>query len=249
MLFKKYKYFSAVKPILKKKTMEKKKILVRDYIFSDGFLKQKADDIVGSIQRDSTEFATRGVTATTMTAFQNSISSFDNTQTDKELQGAVSVTTDAKNALASNLKTAVSTVRTMAENKLGVTNGLYRSFGFEGMDEMPDEQLYRLGKRVAREATAQLANLASEGLTAAIITNLTSVNTSFDTAIDTQESAVKNRDIKTQERIEKGNVVYKEMVRLCNTGKNIWATVDEAKYNDYVIYNTPSGGPEAPPSV
>jgi hypothetical protein len=226
--------------------MEKKKILVRDYIFSDGFLKQKADDITGSVQRDSNEFATRGVTAATITAFQTSISSFDNTQTDKELQGAVSVTTDAKNAFASNLKTAVRTIRTMAENKLGLTNGLYRSFGFEGMDEMPDEQLYRLGKRVAREATAQLANLASEGLTGAMITNLTTENTSFDTAIDTQETAIKNRDIKTQDRIEKGNVVYKEVVRLCNTGKDIWATVDEAKYNDYVIYDTPSGEPQKP---
>ena len=24
-----------------------------------------------------------------------------------------------------------------------------------------------------------------------------------------------------------------------NTGKNIWASTNEAKYNDYVLYNTP----------
>jgi hypothetical protein len=228
--------------------MGKKKILMRDYKFSDGFLKQKADDIKGSVQRDSAEFATRGVNAATITAFETSISSFDNTQTDEELEAIVTSSTASKNALASELKTDIRTVRTIAQNKLGVNDGLYRAFGFDDMDDMPDEQLYRLGKRVIREATAQLANLASKGLTPAMITTLTTVNTNFDNAIDAQESAIKNRDIKTQERIEKGNAVYQEIVELCNTGKDLWATTDEAKYNDYVIYDTPSGEPETPPT-
>jgi hypothetical protein len=227
--------------------MEKKKILVRDYRFSDGFLKQKADDIAGSVERDIAQFTDRGVTAATITTFQITISSFDNTQTDIELQGAVSVTTDAKNVIAGTLKTAIRAVRTMAQNKLGETNAYYRSFGFGGMDKLPDEQLYRLGRRVAREATAQIAQLASEGLTTTMITNLSAVIISFDSSIDAQESAIKNRDVKTQERIEKGNMLYKEVTRLCNTGKDIWATLDEAKYNDFVIYDTPSGGFETPP--
>ena len=226
--------------------MKKKPILTRDYKFADGVLKQKADDIVGSVQRDSTQFATRGVTPATLTALQTNIANFDNTQTDEELQGALSVTTEAKNTLADTLRGAIGTIRTMAENKLGTASAFYRSFAFEGMDAMTDEQLYRLGKRVVREATAQLAQLASEGLTAAMVTNLSTVTTNFDNAIDAQESAVKNRDIKTQDRIAKGNIVYKEIVRLTNTGKDLFASTDEAKYNDYVLYNTPSGGAEPP---
>jgi len=229
--------------------MEMKKMLTRNYKFSDGFLKQKADDIIGSVQRDIAQFATRGVTAATITALQSSIVSFDNTQTDEELQGALSGATDAKNVLASNLKTAIRTVRTMAENKLGTSHALYRAYGFDGMDEMRDEELYRLGKRMVREATVQLSQLASEGLTTAMITSLNTLNTNFDNAIDAQEGAVKNRDIKTQERIEKGNAVYKEIVRLCNTGKDIFSTTDEAKYNDYVIYDTPSGVSDIVPAL
>lgn len=34
--------------------------------------------------------------------------------------------------------------------------------------------------------------------------------------------------------------------RLCGAGKNIFVNTDEAKYNDYVIYNTPSGTDETP---
>jgi hypothetical protein len=226
--------------------MAKKKVSVRDYQFSDGVLKQKADDVVGSVQRDLTSFSTRGVSATTVTNLQTLITAFDNTQTDEELQGALSVTTDAKNVLADSLKLAIAVVRSMAENKFGVESALFRSFAFDGMSVMSDEQLYRLGKRVIRVATAQLTQLASEGLTAAVITNLTSITTNFDTSIDVQQEAVKNRDIKTQDRVEKGNAVYKEITRLCNTGKSIFVNTDEAKYNDYVIYNTPTGTDETP---
>ena len=226
--------------------MAKKKVSVRDYQFSDGVLKQKADDVVGSLQRDLTAFSTRGVTATTVTGLQTLITTFDSTQTDEELQGALSVATDAKNVLADSLRSAIAVVRSMAENKFGVESALFRSFAFDGMSDLSDEQLYRLGKRVIRVATAQPTQLASEGLTAAVITNLTTVTTNFDTSIDVQQDAVKNRDIKTQDRVEKGNAVYKEITRLCNTGKSIFVNTDEAKYNDYVIYNSPFGTDETP---
>ena len=133
-------------------------MLVRDYLFADGTLKQKADDIVGSVQRDLTQFNAWGVTAATITGLQTLITTFDNTQTDEELQGAVSVATDAKDALGDALKTAIAVVRTMAENKLGTEHALFRSFAFEGMNAMSDDQLYRLGKRVIRVYCAHLSN-------------------------------------------------------------------------------------------
>lgn len=225
--------------------MSTKKPSVRDYKFSDGQIKQSADGIVVCVQRDAASFATRGVTAATVTTFSGTITSFDNVPTDEELLGPVIVATENKDIIAENLRVGVRTVRTMAENKYGANAALYRTFGFDGLSEVSDEQLYRVAKRVSRVATAQLAGLASEGLTAAFITNLTGMATSFDTAIDVQEDAINARDLKTQERIDKGNLVYKEMVRLCNIGKDLFSTTDEAKYNDYVIYNTPSAKPEA----
>ena len=38
------------------------------------------------------------------------------------------------------------------------------------------------------------------------------------------------------------NDVYAEVEKICNTGKDVWRVADPAKYEDYVINDTPSGG-------
>ena len=50
---------------------------VRDYGFSDGELKQYADEIISSIKRDIVEFSERGVTATRLNALQQKLANFD----------------------------------------------------------------------------------------------------------------------------------------------------------------------------
>lgn len=67
----------------------------------------------------------------------------------------------------------------------------------------------------------------------------------FDQAIADCDDAIADREIATEERTEKANLLYADLVKLCTFGKEIWAHSNEAKYNDYVIYNTPTGSPEA----
>lgn len=229
--------------------MSQKKKSERDYKFSDGELKHKADSIASNVTRDMDAFNTRGVTADTISQFQENIALFDNMPDEVEVQGDASIATELKNAQAEALRVHIRTIRTMAGNVWHKDSAIYRSFGFEGMDEMNDERLYRLGKRVTRVATARLTDLSGQGLTATMIDNLLINCTDFDTAIDNQEAAESNRDIKTQARIESGNLVYKDLVRLCNTGKDLWAATNEAKYNDYVIYDTPGSPPANEPLV
>ena len=221
--------------------MKQKKNSVREYKFSDGMLVQKADSVAQNVLRDILLFAIRGVTNAVVTAFKAMIKEFDDIPTDEELLGDLSVATEKKDQAAELLKNAIRTIRTMADNKWGTHSAYYRSFAFEGLDALPDDQLHRMAKRVIRVANKQLDNLAPEGLTAAFITSIETLDTSFDNDMDLQIDAVNERDIKTQERIDKGNIVYKEMVRLCNTGKDLFAATDEAKHNDYIIYDTPTG--------
>ncbi len=223
--------------------MTKKKEAVREYNFSDGKLKQICDEVQNSVTRDISSFTPRGVTSTTVTDFETITEDFDNFPTDEELLAEVSDAADAKNAAEERLKVSIRSIRTMAQNKWGEEAAKYRSFGFEGMDEMTDNDVHRLGKRVVRRATLYLTDLASEGLTTAMITALGTVNTTFDDGIDAVTDKTKDRDIATQTRILKGNACFKELMRLANIGKDIWASVDEAKYNDYVIYNTPGAEP------
>lgn len=226
-----------------------KKVVTRNYPMSDGDLKQKADSLTGNLNRDAANFATRGVTNATILNYKSLITSFDDTPTDEELQGPVMDATLQKDTAANALRMSIRTVRNMAENKFK-GEGFYHSFGFEDMADMSDNDLYRLGKRVGRVANTLLSQLASEGLTAAMITTINTQTTALDNAIDAQHAAIENRDIATQDRIIKGNTLWDEMTRLASIGKSIFVDVDEAKYNDYVLIDTPSGnGGNQPPPV
>lgn len=208
--------------------------VTRNYAMADAELKQKADGLAASITRDLTDFASRNINAASVTSFKTFITSFDSTSTDEELLGELKDATDAKNLVAENIRKAIRHIRNMAEivyhNK-----GKYTSFGFEEMANMSDADLYRLAKRVVRVGTKFLADLAPQGLTAAQLTNIQTLATQLDTAIDTVEDKIENRDIETQDRIKKGNLLWDEMTKLGSIGKTIYEDIDEAKYNDYIL--------------
>lgn len=225
----------------------KKQEVTRNYSFSDAFLIQKCDDVSGSVTRDQTDFTDRGFSAADNTAFKEQSEDFGELPTDEELEGAVSDATEIKDEKAEDVRVSIRMFRTAAENKWGVKKAKYRIYGFDGMDDLNESDLVRLGKRVGRVANAQLADIGNGITDAKIIAHNAKVN-ALDDAIDAKEEAVKARDIATEDRIEAGNALYAVLVKVCNTGKDIWVTRDEAKYNDYVIYDTPSGGPEPPPT-
>lgn len=221
----------------------KKQPAVRGYSFSDGILKQKADDIASSVTRDQAEFTPRGIAPVNVTAFSTQSTDFGNIATDEELLGAVSVATEAKDAAAELVRLKIRTLRTMAANKWGEGSARYRTYKFTNLTELPDEDLVRLGKRASRVGNNQLADLASEGLNVAFLAALDGLVADFDTKIDLQNDAEEARDIATEDRIEAGNALYRTGSKFCNTGKDIWINVDEAKYNDYVIYDAPEPPP------
>ncbi len=103
---------------------------------------------------------------------------------------------------------------------------------------MSDSELEKCGKRVARTATLLLTQLAAEGITAAQIADLKTTAIGFEDAQDNQLDAINDRDIATEERIDAGNALYEKLVKFCNTGKDIWVNASEARYNDYIIYDS-----------
>lgn len=221
--------------------MSRKQPNNREYNFPDPELKKVSDSIFGSVQRDSSQFEERGVTGQKVEQIQALIQKFADMPTDVELMGTMAAATLTKDNLAEAIRVNIRSVRTMAQNVHGVKSPLYRSFGFEGMVKMSDDQLYLQGKRTLREATSQMAQLAHEGLTATMLDSLQALLSDFENSIRAKQVAEKNRDIQTQMRVDAGNALYREIVRLANTGKDIWASTNEALYNDYVIYTSPAG--------
>jgi hypothetical protein len=82
--------------------------------------------------------------------------------------------------------------------------------------------------------------LADEGLTEAKLQAIDQTIERLLLAIDARQQAEKARDLQTEQRLEAGNTLHREIVRLSNMDKDLFVTTDEARYNDYVIYNTPA---------
>lgn len=220
---------------------------IRIYKFGDDELWQMADALAGSMLRDAADFATRMVTSPRIAEITALSTQFKNLPTDPELLGIISTATEVKDATALDLRKKVSTVRSMAATKFG-ENGKFRTFDFGALADLPDTDLYRTAKRVARVGTGFLADLASEGLTAAMLADIVTLATTLDTNIDTMEAAIENRDIKTQERVIVGNNLWNTMVKYADVGKSLFEFTDEARYNDYVLIETPAPKPPDTPS-
>lgn len=214
---------------------------------TDADLAQLGDKAVGLIERDLAELATYGIDNDDKVWIADTTEAFKEYPTDEELEGEVSDKTEEKDEAADVVKVDVRSIMVRAENAFGVKAAKYRKFGTKGMDELDDNDLHRLGNRVVRVATGYLAALAEEGLTQEIIDALAAKNLVFDDAIDAKDEAVRTRDISTEDRIELGNSLYGKIVKVFNAGKDHWVNKDEAKYNDYVIYEDGSGGEEPPP--
>lgn len=213
---------------------------IRRYRLSDARIIQLSDSVRQSAQRDATELADYGVTPDTITDLVAAREAFADNPTDEELSGDMVIATQAKNAEKALLQRHIRQIADRARIKFGENDGRFRKFGVDMLSRMGDDELVRTAKRVVRVATSLLPQLASEGLTAAMIADLGTSGTSFDELVDAQDEAIKVRDIAVDERIRLGNSLYDLLVNLAAKGKLCWEDVNEAKYNDYILTTSPS---------
>ena len=199
---------------------------------------------INFLQRDITEFARYGYTNEKAEALDKRITDFENSPTDEEYAGDVMIATEKKNALSEELLQKIRSVMLRVQNKFGQRSAYYRKFGTSALSKMKDEKLLKTTRRVARVATIYLDELKDEGLTNVHIKELKALATDFDDAMEAQSDAIADREIGTMLRIKTANEIYDEISRICDTGKGIWKEANEAKYNDYIIYNTPGAKPE-----
>lgn len=220
-----------------------------DFNFAYSDLEQLGDKALDLIDRDAAELLSYGVDATYRTEVETMIDALKNYPTDEELQGAASVATSEKDVAADELKVGIRGMMVRVKQVFGIDSPTYARFGTKGMDEMTDNDLVRCGRRVSRMATNYLTELAPKGVDAAMITALDVLTEALDDAIDRQDAAVRSRNSATQERVGIANTLYAKVVELFDFGKDHWFTRNEAKYNDYVIYNVPGGGSTPPATV
>jgi hypothetical protein len=117
-------------------------------------------------------------------------------------------------------------------------------FGTKGMDELTHLQLILCAENVAAKTTLYMDELDVKGVTPAMVTNLNDLITKLINSNSIADEAKRERRAKTRERVELGNEIYFLINEMFSNGKNYWVSRNEVYYKDYVIYNTPSGGPE-----
>ena len=196
------------------------------------------------IRRDLVEFGKFGVTDETLTELDTLADSYAALPPDDDLVGQQVITTKKKDAEADIVREATAKILNRAENRFGRNSGEFRRFGVTGLSDLVDMQLYLAASNTQRVATIYLPDMAEQGLTAPILTEYDVIVKSYHKAVIDQMDAFALRDIATDNRIKAANELYLKISKHCETGKKIWGSVNEAKYNDYVIYDTPSGEPE-----
>lgn len=224
----------------------KKTMVTRNFKFADAVLKQKADEFINLLDRDLLEFTERGYNAAAKANFTAKRDLVDLFPSDEKLEANKMSLTAEKDAARSALEKTMRTIFNMAANHFGATSAQYRAFGPADLSRQPDAELARTYKIMVDTATENLAEMSSEGLTQNMIDMLSAQGINFDESIDEMAKGVSDRDIATEGRIESLNDLYALVMKYAGIGQDLFYEVNEAKYNDYVIHDTPDGLPEPP---
>jgi hypothetical protein len=223
----------------------KKNEVTRLYNFSDAKLIDVGNEKIAFMRRDAEAFASFGLDETKFAELEARITAFSNLVTDIEKSNEQVQITEQKDLKAEELRTAIRSVMTRVAQKYGAGSARYANYGSDSLAKQNDADLLVTAKRVVRVGTANLNDLAGEGLQVSHLNKITELNDEFNVLLIDQKLKIGERDIQQEDRVEDGNKIYMLLTKYTQTGQDIWEASDVAKYNDYIIYNTPSG--EEPP--
>ncbi|CAD7799471.1 hypothetical protein CHRY9390_00491 [Chryseobacterium aquaeductus] len=226
----------------------KKEQVTRDFNLADSVLKQKADELIALIDRDITEFTDRGYNAAKKTELTSALNTVDSFPSDEQLEAIKTNLTEQKDDARNALEKTMRSIFNMAENVFGQYSAKYKEFGNALISQQSDAELVRVAKIMSLTAKKYLPELSDEGLTTDKINTLITQRDTLDVAIDVQAKGISDRDVATESRVEALNKLYQLLTKYTGIGRDIFYETNEAKYNDYIIYDTPSGLPETPPT-
>mgnify|MGYP003503837393 FL=1 len=221
-----------------------KKEVIRYYNFSDAVLIMKGRTIIAFIRRDKEQFKNYAVTTNSLNDLSILIDQFAESAPDVMKLGDQKIATEDKDGKAEELRVIIRDVMTHVASKYKENTARYKKFGTGALSQVSDETLLVISKTVVACCKQMFSELEVTGLTNQKIEHVGKVADSLSDLMVTQRLRIGDRDIDQEDRVENGNQIYTELVRLCDIGRNIWQTTNVAKTNDYIIYNTVSGEKE-----
>lgn len=225
----------------------KKNPVARSFKLADAVLKQKADEFINLLDRDIVEFTDRGYSPAKKSELTDARNAVEDFPSDEQLEAIKIDLTNQKETARRALEKSMRTILNMAENTFGFGSAKHREFGASDITRQPDAEIVRNARIMSATADKYLRDLEKEGLTEDKIATLITQRDALDLAIDAQAKGISDRDVATEDRIEVLNTLYQLLLKYAGIGQDIFYETDEAKYNDYIIYDTPSGLPDVPP--
>ncbi|MCX6152714.1 MAG: hypothetical protein NT007_00995 [Candidatus Kapabacteria bacterium] len=221
----------------------------RNYNLSDSELCMFTSNLCDTMTRDLSDLAAFGITALAVTNLNTLGDAFEVFPPDDSLIGDVMIATQTKAAKLEAIKELIRSMALRVAMKWGENSGQYRKLGITGMNNFSEDKLLVTARSVHTIMTGFLSDLASTGLTTGLLTAFATANDDYEAARNAQNTAINERDNKTEERIAAGNALYAKVSNYCDVGKRVFASTNQAKYNDYVIYGAGgTGGALTPPA-
>lgn len=211
----------------------------RDYHMTNGELMMLASNLVVFMTRDKLSFEPRGVSLQDITDFETLGNAFEAFPMDEEYKGLITIEVDTKNILRSTLTNQIQTVSGYFEQEWSTDSGQYKRLGIKDIQHKSDSSFLVKSRAVVRIAGEYLSTLSLIGLTQSILDILESNAQLFEDKLNSIAENRALRDVMAKERTDKGNELYSFVKKYSTIGKLIWENVDEAKYNDYIIYHRP----------
>lgn len=208
----------------------------------------KARSVKSAMERDLTELSVYGVTAPEIAAFNTQIDAADALPNDDILQWHWTEAIAAREAKEAQIRTVLEGMVARVENKYGAQTSLVKVMRCNDLSRKNAEALKESCQNAIAVLTERLAELASEGLTQAMIDNIETLRDELIALMDDVTDKARVRTEGTVNRIDALNALYNKMVGFCKYGKLIWEKVNESKYEDYVIYDEGSA-PQTPPAA
>ncbi len=205
-------------------------------------------------RRDQDAFAARGVTAEHITQIEDQINAISKLPSDEELEQNVHGLEQKKNDLRAATTTLIQTALGKVNQVHHDESAEYRAFGARKLYDVGDpgfamlcDQVSRVGQRELVDGEPdELEAYAAAGLTPAEFIAIGAEGDEFRRLMVDIRIATAEREVGTQKRLRLANPAYQALAKLSETGKAIFVSTDEARYNDYVIYDPAPAAEDQP---
>ena len=218
----------------------------RNYSLTDAELSLAVSNLCNTLTRDVSDLGPFGITSAKIASFKALGDAFELFPSDVVLTAYITGAAEAKNQKADEVKETIRNMVIRCGAKWGSGSWQENSLGAAGMNQMTDDALLVLSRRVQLQMNEFLVELADTGLTELMLDDFRDLNEEFEEALNEVKNKMAERDRKTRERILKGNELYKLFATYTDIGKRAFVKTDSARYNDYIIYQKEAGGLSVP---